>query len=146
MIVVFHVDGLRCSLPAAGVREILPALAVRPQPGRPPFVAGTIDLRGTPVPVLDVRVRFGRAARPMCLSDRLTLARAHDRPLALWVDDVEDLTACAPADRVATGALVVGDRSLVGVATSAGGLTAIRDLEASVTACESDALARTISS
>jgi purine-binding chemotaxis protein CheW len=144
LIVVFRVDGLRCGVPADAVREILPALAVRPLPGQPAFIAGTIDVRGTPVPVLDLRVRFGRPARPMQLSDRLIVARAHDRPLALWVDDVEEITACAAADWAATGGLVVGDRSLAGVAATAGGLTAIHDLDGFVSACEADALARTL--
>ena len=146
MVVVFYVDGLRCGLAAAAVREILPALAVRPLPGQRPFIAGTIDLRGTPVPVLDLRVRFGRPPRPMHLSDRLIVARAHDRPLALWVDDVEDLAACSPGEWIAAGGLVAGDRSLVGVATTAGGLTAIHDLDAFVSACEADALAEALAS
>lgn len=144
MIVVFTVDGIRCGLPAAGVREVLPALAVRPLPGQAAFVAGTIDLRGTPVPVLDLRVRFGRSPRAMRLSDRLIVADAHRRPLALWVDSVDDLIPAPPDEWIASGGLVVGDRSLRGIATTAGGLTAIHDLDAVVTECESDALAQAV--
>jgi purine-binding chemotaxis protein CheW len=146
MILVFRIDEVRCGLAASGVREVLPALAVRPLPGQAPFIAGTIDVRGTPVPVIDLRVRFGRPARAMRLSDRLIVAQAHARPLALWVDDVEDFIATPPGEWIVSGGLVAGDRSLVGVGSTAAGLTAIHDLEAFVSECESDALAQALAS
>jgi chemotaxis signal transduction protein len=142
-VVIFRIDGLRCGLDAASVREILPALAVRPLPGQPAFIAGTIDLRGMTVPVLDLRVRFGGTARSMRLSDRLIVAQAHGRALAIWVDDVEELLACAPEALTPREGLLVGDRSLTGVATTAGGLTALHDLDGFLTQCESDALTAT---
>jgi chemotaxis signal transduction protein len=143
---IFRLDELRCALDASAVLEVLPALAVRPLPGQPPFVAGTIDVRGTIVPVLDLRVRFGRPRRTMQLSDRLILARAHDRTLAVWVDTVEGLAPRDPETLTATGGMLIGDRSLVGVATTADGRCSIHDLDGFITACESDALATAVAS
>jgi purine-binding chemotaxis protein CheW len=143
---IFRLDELRCAVHAAAVIEILPALAVRPLPGQPPFVAGTIDVRGTIVPVLDLRARFGRPSRAMQLSDRLVLARSHDRVLAVWVDAVEGLVPHDADAVTATGGLIVGDRSLVGVAATAGGLCAIHDLDGFISGCESDALADAVAS
>jgi purine-binding chemotaxis protein CheW len=142
---IFRLDELRCGLDAAAVLEILPALAVRPLPGSPPFVAGAIDVRGAIVPVLDLRVRFGRPPRAMALSDRLILARAHQRTLAIWVDEVEGLFPHDP-DTVAPVGLVVGDRSIVGVATTGAGLCTIHDLDGFISGCESDALAHAVAS
>lgn len=138
---IFRIDGLRCGLDAARVLEVLPALAVRPLPGAAPFVAGTIDVRGTVVPVLDLRVRFGRPRRAMQLSDRLILARAHGRTLAVWVDVVEGLVSRDRDALTAAGGMMIGDRSLVGVATTTAGQCTIHDLDGFITACESDALA-----
>lgn len=141
---VFRIDELLCGMDGTAVVEILPALAVQPLPGQPPFVAGAIDLRGTTVPVLDLRVRFGRPPRPMELSDKLIVARAHGRTIALWVDGVEGLVPRDGVRWTPVGGLVVGDRSLVGVATTADGLYAIHDLEAFLTDCESEALAAAV--
>jgi purine-binding chemotaxis protein CheW len=137
-VLVFRLAGHRYAIDAGTVLEVLPALAVCPLPGQPRYVAGTIDLRGTIVPVLDLRVRFGLPQRPMELSDRLIVARARERDLALWVDAVDDLAAAAawaPA-----GGLMAGDRSLAGVGVTAGGLTAIHDLNDFVAQCEADAV------
>jgi len=139
-LVLFGLDDARCAVDASRVVEILAAVAVRPLPAQPAYVAGIIDLRGTIVPVLDLRVRFGRPSRPMELSDQLIVVRAHDRLVALWVDGVE---AFAPAETAAlssAGGLVVGDRSLLGVATLADGLATIHDVVAFVTQCEADAV------
>jgi len=138
---VFRVDDLQCGMDRAAVVEILPALAVRPLPGQPPFVAGAIDLRGTLVPVLDLRVRFGRPPRPMELSDKLIVARAHGRALAVWVDAVDGLAGADAGGWTPSGGLLVGDRSVVGVVRTREGACAIHDLDAFVSACESDALA-----
>jgi purine-binding chemotaxis protein CheW len=143
---IFRLDELRCGLDATAVLEVLPALAVHPLPGQPLFVAGSIDVRGTLIPVLDLRVRFGRPHRAMQLSDRLILARVHDRTLAVWVDAVEGLVAHDGRTVTATGGLLVGDRSLVGVATTADGLCSIHDLDGFISACESDALALAVAS
>lgn len=134
---------MRCGLDAAAVREILPALAVRPLPGQPALIAGTIDLRGTTVPVLDLRARFGSGSRAMQLSDQLIVVLAHGRTLAIWVDAVEEIVALPPGAFTPAAGLLVGDRSLTGVATTAGGLTALHDLEGFLSQCESDALAET---
>jgi purine-binding chemotaxis protein CheW len=136
---VFRVDGLHCGMDRTAVVEILPALAVRPLPGQPPFVAGAIDLRGTLLPVLDLRVRFGRPPRPMELSDKLIVARFRDRTLAVWVDAVEGLVPSDGRWAPAVG-LLTGDRSVVGVVRTADGACAIHDPDAFLGACESDAL------
>jgi chemotaxis signal transduction protein len=139
-ILVFRLDGRRYSLDARTVVEVLPALAVCPLPGQPPYVAGAIDLRGTIVPVIDLRARFGRPSRPMELADRLVVARSRGRLVALWVDEVEELTTTDGAAWAPAGGLVAGERSLAGVVATAGGLVTIHDLDAFVAQCEADAV------
>ena len=94
-IALFRLGDQACAVAASAVVEILAAVAVTPLPRQPAYIAGVVDLRGSIVPVLDVRVRFGMPARPMELSDRLIVIRAAGRLLMLWVDDVE---AFAPVD------------------------------------------------
>lgn len=51
--VVFRVGGLVCALPAAHVREILPAGMATRIPGVPPAVRGLINVRGALVTTID---------------------------------------------------------------------------------------------
>jgi purine-binding chemotaxis protein CheW len=137
--VQFRLDGRPCALAATAVTEVLAAVSVRPLPHQPGYVAGVIDLRGTIVPVLDLRVRFGGTSRPMELADRLIVVEARGRRVALWVDAVEELVP-AGESWTRSGGLVTGDASLAGVAATPDGLTTIHNVDAFVAQCEADAV------
>jgi purine-binding chemotaxis protein CheW len=137
---LFRLAGRPYAISASAVLEILAAVAVTSFPLQPAYIAGLVDLRGTIVPVLDLRVRFGIPARPMELSDRLIVIRARERLLMLWVDDVETF---APFDFTAwngAGGLLTGDPGLAGVVSSSDGVTTIYDVDAFVAQCEADAV------
>lgn len=139
-LVLFHVDDLRCAIDVEVVREVLPALALRPARVGVPFVAGMLDLRGAPVPVIDLRVRFGRAGALMQTSDQLVIVEADGIPVALWTSGVD---AVASGEHVAWAEarpLFVGDRSVVGVAILEDGLVALHDVDGFITASEAEAL------
>lgn len=139
-LLLFRLDGARCAIAASAVVEILAAVATRPLPHQPDYIAGVIDRRGAIVPVLDLRVRFGRPGRPMELADQLIVVRARRRFLALWVDAVDAFVASDETGWSTAGGLVVGDRSLAGVASTPAGLAAIHDVDAFVEQCEADAV------
>jgi purine-binding chemotaxis protein CheW len=46
-------------------REILEYETLTKVPNAPPFIRGVINLRGSVVPVVDLAVKFGQAARPL---------------------------------------------------------------------------------
>lgn len=137
---LFRLDGRRCAVDASAVAEVLAAVATSPLPRQPSYIAGVIDLRGTIVPVLDLRVRFGSASRPLELTDQFIVVRATGRTLALWVDEVEEFAWSDPAGWTGRGGLIAGDRSLAGVAALSGGLATIHDVGAFVAQCEADAV------
>jgi purine-binding chemotaxis protein CheW len=120
--------------------EILAAVATSPFPGQPDYVAGAIDVRGTVMPVLDLCIRFGGTRRALELTDQFVVVRARQRLLALWIDEVEAFATGDALARRAAGGLIAGDRSLAGVAATAGGLATIHDLDAFVEQCETDAV------
>jgi purine-binding chemotaxis protein CheW len=131
-VLVFEMAGQRYGLPAADVRELLRAVALTPIPGAPAGVEGAINLRGSIVPVYDLRQYFRLPAKPLELSDHLVVARLGQRPVALRVDQALDLlqiertaiTAEASAPGVAYVARVEGFPR---------GLVLIRDLAALLT-------------
>ena len=85
-LLTFDLGGIRCALPATDVREVVRAVSILPLPNAPAAVEGVINVRGTLVPVLDLRRRLDLPARPVALSDHLVLVRAGGRDVAVRVD------------------------------------------------------------
>jgi purine-binding chemotaxis protein CheW len=146
VVLTFSVDDDRCAIDAAAVEELVRAVAVRPLPGQPAFIAGVIDLRGSVIPVLDVRVRLGRSRREMATSDQFIIASIHGRRVALWVDQVDELVTCDVDTLTASTGLVVGMPALRGVSRTRSGLVMIYDVEAFISQSEADALVQTVDS
>jgi purine-binding chemotaxis protein CheW len=57
--VVFHLGVERFALPVVQVREILDYREAFHMPGTPPWLLGLTDVRGTSVPIIDLRLRLG---------------------------------------------------------------------------------------
>jgi purine-binding chemotaxis protein CheW len=128
-LLVFVLDGRRVALLASGVEGLIPAVAIARLPKAPDIVEGVINVRGTLVPVLDLRRRFGFAAAPLALDQHFILARAGPRLVALRVDRALDLTN-VPRTAVADAARVVpGVEHVAGIAKLDDGLLVIHDLE-----------------
>lgn len=116
-VLVFVVGPHRCALPLAVVREVQRAVALVEVPCAPPSVEGGVCVRGTLVPVVDLRRRLGLPPRGVALSDHLIVADHAGRAFALRVEAVEGLDTVdvpgpapspgpgAPADGAARGAL-----------------------------------------
>ena len=83
---LFEVAGQRYALRSLDVREVVRAVTMVPLPKAPPIVEGIIDVRGTVVPVLDIRTRFRLPAKPAAHTDHLIIAWAGHRLVALRAD------------------------------------------------------------
>jgi purine-binding chemotaxis protein CheW len=142
-IVVFEVGGHRYALPAADVREVVRAVTIVPLPGGPAIVEGVVDVRGTLVPVLDIRARFGLPAAPVSLSDVLVLASDGTRLVALRADAVTGLARATPA--LHQSAEIVAQAAYVsGVATLDDGLVLVHDVRTFLARAEADAIDRAL--
>ncbi len=60
-------------------------------PNVPEFISGVINLRGTIVPVIDLRLRFGVEARPVDGSTVIIIVGVHGKTIGLVVDAVDDV-------------------------------------------------------
>ena len=87
----FRLADRRFALRVSDVREIVRAVAIAPLPKAPAIVEGVVNYRGTIVPVLDVRARFGLAAEPLHPNQHFILAHAGPRLVALRVDQADAL-------------------------------------------------------
>ncbi len=139
-ILVFEVSGRRYGLPVADVRELLRAVSVTPLPQAPAIVEGVINVRGTLVPVLDIRARFRLPPSPPRHTDHLIVARAGGRPVALRVDRALDLVRLEPEAAERAETVVPGVRYVAQVAKCPGGLVLVHDLNTFLSHAEADEL------
>jgi purine-binding chemotaxis protein CheW len=121
-LLVFELGGKRYGLPGSDVRELLRAVAVDPVPRGPPFMEGVINVRGTVVPVLDLRQWLGLPGRPIVPSDHFVVVALNDRLAAIRVDRALDLT------KLETGTLEPGTDPRTRVVKLADGLLVVPDL------------------
>jgi len=127
LVVEVAMDGHRFGLYAADVLEILRAATPTPLPGAPQAVSGVLNLRGTLVPVYDVRARFGLQPRPMQATDHLVVANA-GRKVAILVEQVHALVPVLTANIAAARDLPTASDGVAGVARMADGILVIFDL------------------
>lgn len=72
---LFRIGEDRYALDAGDVVEVLGLRAFKQVPGTPSWVAGMMDRRGEPVPVIDMSALAGRGAAVAVTSTRLALVR-----------------------------------------------------------------------
>ena len=80
------------------VQEIKGLSAVTPLPNTPAYVRGVMNLRGTIVPVMDLRARLGMAATESTAFSVIIVVHVDRRVVGLVVDAVSDVLDIETAD------------------------------------------------
>ncbi|MBN2003823.1 MAG: chemotaxis protein CheW [Anaerolineae bacterium] len=83
---------------AGAVAEIREPMPYTPLPNTPDYVLGLVNLRGSVLPVIDLRRRFGLPCRPAGPENRLIILKGAPHMIALWVDKVHELARLSPGD------------------------------------------------
>lgn len=100
------------------IKEIIRLPKLSPLPRALPFVEGVINLRGSVIPVLDLRKRFSLPPAGNPENSRLLILSISGQPLGLVVDEVTEMISVPvrelkPPPR---GVRVVGGEYLIGMA------------------------------
>lgn len=116
-LVGFVVGDVHYAVPIASVREIVNPLILTALPHLPAAVAGVADHRGSVIPVIDLRARFGL---PPARDDKRTkwiLVDVERRTVGLVVDGVTEVFGTGGTDLKPAPSLGTGDdvRGIVGV-------------------------------
>ncbi|HXG51694.1 MAG TPA: chemotaxis protein CheW [candidate division Zixibacteria bacterium] len=135
-LLLFTLDDRKYALPLEAVREVVRAVGITPLPEAPAVVLGLIDVRGEIVAVFDPRERFRLPKRDVELGDRLILARASKRSVALLVDGVAGVLETSPEEIVAAKTILSGLELVQGVVQLPDGLALIHDLDRFLSADE----------
>jgi chemotaxis-related protein WspB len=72
-VLLFHIGRDRYGLPLAGIVRVLPLLELKQLPLTPDYVAGLMDLHGTPVPVIDLSRLAGLPAAAAQFDTRIII-------------------------------------------------------------------------
>jgi purine-binding chemotaxis protein CheW len=142
-LVAVEVGGQRWALPLHAVERAIPMVEISPLPGAPTGVRGAINLHGEPVPVLDLDVRLGRAARERGTSAKLLIARTATRRVALPVDEVLGVLA-VPRSAIGPAPDAV-PAPVAGIAALPDGVLLISDLDAFLSADDERAVTAALS-
>jgi chemotaxis-related protein WspB len=127
LFLVFDMGQDRYALEADAIVEVLPLVDIKRIPGAPAGVAGLLNYRGTPVPVIDLNeLALGRAATRR-LSTRIVLVDYRDvagetHLLGLLVERVLETLRREPGDFVTPGIASDAAPYLGAVTTDGAGL------------------------
>lgn len=136
----FHVADRRGALLLEDVVEVFRAMTVTPLPSSPDVIEGVIDLRGTILPVVGLRLRLGAPARELLPSDRLIVVRTKRRVIALRVDEADEVLHL-PEEEIDQAMRSLDRRDmLAGAARLPDGVVLIFDVDAFLSATEHDVL------
>jgi purine-binding chemotaxis protein CheW len=128
----FTLDKEEYGIEILRVQEIKGYSAITPIPNTPPHVKGVLNLRGTVVPVIDLRLRFGLPAADYTQFTVIIVVNVGTKIVGLLVDAVSDVLDIDESQREATPDLGSGvDTSfLTGLARSNDRLIVLLDIDA----------------
>lgn len=86
-------------IPIDRVQEINRMTSVTHLPGTPEFVEGIISLRGTLIPIVDLRKRLGFPSREHTSDTRIVVTDAGTRRIGLVADRVSEVSRI-PAEKI----------------------------------------------
>ena len=131
----FSVAGSDYGLPILKVREILSYEGSTPVPGTPPSIRGVVNVRGSVVPVVDLAVKFGRAAtdstKRTCVLVVEAVSGGENLTVGLLAGAVNEVVELAPGDVEPPPAFGAGVKVdyLLGLGKTAAGFVLLLDLD-----------------
>lgn len=128
--VTFTVEGRAYAVDIMCVREIKAWTETTRLPHQPEFMRGVLNLRGSIVPVQDLRARFGMGQTEATEDHVVVIVVVEDRLLGILVDAVSDILT-VDSDQikdVPQGSVEVGEDFLEGLVNTDDGMVAILTL------------------
>lgn len=87
----FWTDGQLFGVPIADVVQIIGLQPITPIPEAPMYQTGIINVRGSIIPVIDVRLRFGKALIEYTERACIILSTIQDTQVGFIVDEVNEV-------------------------------------------------------
>lgn len=128
--VTFTVEGRAYAVDIMSVREIRAWTDTTRLPHQPSYMRGVLNLRGSIVPVQDLRNRFGMGDTDPSENHVVVIVVVEDRLLGILVDAVSDILTVDGEEikPVPQGAVQVGEDFIEGLVNTDDGMVAILTL------------------
>ncbi len=97
-LIAFSIDEQTYSVEITTVREIRAWNGATPLPNTREFVRGVINLRGTIVPIFDLRARFGEGKTSPTKTHVVVVMSVDDKFVGILVDAVSDILTVKKSD------------------------------------------------
>jgi purine-binding chemotaxis protein CheW len=117
------------AFPIARILEIIRMVAISPLPDAPEWIPGVINLRGTLVPVVDLRKRFEIKAEPYGLETPIAIFESSGRLVGVIADAAVEIAAAPEESITAPDELVGEEHPLVAVMRLDGAPVPILDVD-----------------
>jgi purine-binding chemotaxis protein CheW len=142
-LVLFRLVEQRYALELDVVERILRAAAPTPVPETPDFVLGLINLAGQLLPVISLRHCLGLPECPIRPEDHFVIVRTSRFPLALVVDEVENLSVIDASQTLALEDALPGRECRAqGLVKIGGDIILIYDVEKLLSTADQDRILR----
>ena len=143
-ILTFELDNRRHAFRADDVVQVVQMVEISPLLGAPAVIEGIVNVRGTIVPVFDLRSRLGLPPRAIDPAQHLVILASGARSSAVRVDAADDFVSIPDSDIAASladsGVKGAGSRHIAGIAATPDGTTVIYDLTAFLSQSETTTL------
>lgn len=93
---IFKISDEDFGIPIERVVEILRVQKVFSIPGLPEFLSGVMSVRGSVIPLMDLRKRFGM--RPTGKKERIMIIRFEKEKIGFLVDEIKEILSLAPEE------------------------------------------------
>lgn len=130
-LVSFELEGEEYGIDVLAVREIIRMPAITKMPNTPDYVDGIINLRGTVVPIISLRRRFGLYEREGDRNSRIVVMELGGGLTGFVVDAVAEVIRMSSAEIQPSPAIVQGNAAqecITGVINHAERLLIVLDL------------------
>lgn len=142
-VVVFSVTDETYGVDIHQVREIIRVPDVTRVPRTPEFVEGVVNLRGSVIPVLDLRKRFGFEPKNSDNDQRIVVLEMDDQTVGMIVDSVSEVLRIniSAIDSPSPYVVSVDSQYIEGIAKVGDSLVILLDVNRVLSAREKDAVA-----
>lgn len=141
-IACFHLGEDPYAVDIMRIKEIIRPQKLTGLPRAPSFVDGVINLRGTVIPVIDLRKRFDLPVRPIDYLTRLLIVTVARQVVGLMVDEVTEVITVPVKDLKPPPLAVdgIGAEYLIGVCLAKEEMVMLLNIDKILTDREADEL------
>ena len=127
-LLIFKLDDWKCALDISTVDRTYRAVAVTPLPEAPSIIMGIVNVHGSVLPVVNLRLRFQLPAKKLVSSAHFIVSHTLQRPVILLVDSIEGVIECDEQEIALADAILPGIEHVKGALKLQDGIILIHDL------------------